>query len=253
MPLYDIDNLDYGMDIAEDTSQGIAFNPYLSEQTASGMVPVYTDENNPFYHTYVNPAVNIYGNPAFDYSEEVNINEVNPFGDTDIPMHALLSRYQYGGAAAQMFKPYDTFGEDMSRKTLSNDIQNSLSDIEMIAANSMKSSNTLSSAMGKAGFAGSGLALTSQDYIEQKHSTSVSQEHSGIRGSILSHMIDVRKKRQGYVDELWGSFNDYLATDPTPVELSIMVPQAEEDLIDESLPGGGDDDGAGLPGCWPNC
>jgi len=240
---YNTSNLDYGMGIPEDTSQGITYNPYLSTEGSN----VYTDSNNPYTQTYVDA--------EGGYPREVNVNIVNPYSESTAPIAALLSKYESGSAAAQMFQPYDILNEDISRRALSNDIQSSLVDIEMIAANSMKTRGKLSSAMGKAGFAGSGLALTSQDYIEAKHSTAVSQEHSGIRGSILSHMIDVRKKRQGYVDELWGAFNDYLSTDPTPVELleGYQV-LGGEDYTDESLPGGGDTGGGfSIDDCYPNC
>ena len=179
----------------------------------------YGEEVNPDSsgNTYWDPVSNTYQEYVGSGAGIVNYEEGAITDAHTNPIHALMSRYQSGSSAYQAIQPYDLFDEKLSFNKLERSLSDSMASIEAISKEALGQTSEQNAGISKSGFAGSGLAVESQDYIEAVTAAGVSQTRNELRGNVLGHMIDVRKSRQGYVDELWGTYNSYLKTNPANV------------------------------------
>lgn len=168
-------------------------------------------------NTYWDPVTNSYQEYVGGGAGMANYHEGDLLNTHTNPIHALMSRYQSGSSAYQAIQPYDLFDEKLSFNKLERSLSDSMASIEAISREALGQTSEQNAGISKSGFAGSGLAVESQDYIEAVTASGVSQARNEFRGNVLGHMIDVRKSRQGYIDELWGTYNSFLKTNPSKV------------------------------------
>lgn len=223
----ELDNLDYGGDMSwnVDRDPSITWDPTLGPGDPNQEVT--SDETGMTTYGHVG-GWSIDGSPTDKGPQDYDVT-------TKIP--ALFSQYEYGDEAARALQDYDWLSEKISGKKLTTRLSDLTSDYESGTLANILAMNQVANIEGKTGFAGSGGALKGREHITQKQALMGQSTSSKGKAEILSHILEVRKSREKYVDELWQSYTTFLNTNPakkiyTTEEHAI---QEEENTINPGL------------------